>query len=317
MKSQQIQDQINQIDTQIKIASSQEQVDRLNDQKAGLEARLAVALADESGAVERTQAQAAAVESIVLPLDFNELFDNTAANDTIIEIVREFRTKDYADHNAELAQVNADWTDRVKTVEAQKDDLQTSLENATRQVLEKIAERDEFSQRCKQAELDKQDAESKRDNATNELKDANAEIYRLNQLIALPAPEPKTVEISTNDRLADLAVKAKQSAADSAARAVARWNEANPTLAVPDLEIPKSLPQVTAEPAAGATPQVPTAAVGLDGNGDTAQVVGAETQDAVTDPIPLDQQLAALQQSHDALTARVIALESVSGRVAA
>lgn len=273
-KSTQIQDQINAIDAQIQ--------------------------------AERTQAQTKAVNAIQLPLDYNDLFVNSAANDTIIEIVREFQTKAYADHNAEIEAVYADWKTNVNELKADIFDLQTRLEQEALKAHYDAKEITGWEQRYAQLLLDKQDAESKRDNAANELANANAEIYRLTQLIATPAPEPKAVEISTNDRLTELAAKAKQSAADNAARAVARWNESNPTFTVPALDIP-SLPQVAEEPAAAETPQteVPTAVPSVDGNGDSAQVVGAEAETTVT------------RAEHEALKARVTALESGSAKAAA
>lgn len=310
MTSAKIQDQINEIETKIQQGATADQVDQMNGQLADLKVQLATAKAEEDAQAERTQAQTEAVNAIVLPLDFNELFDNTAANDTIIEVVREFQAQAYADHNTEIAQVNADWQSKIKAVTdntaAQLSDLQKRLDSELLQAQEDAKDFASLEQQFAQIYNEKKDAEQKRDAAAQEIIRLNSHIDDLQQQLA-NAPAPKAaIEIGSTDRLNELAARAKESNAEKAARGLARWNEAHAEIPIAPLDIP-TLPQIAEEPAAATTPQeIPTATPDMAGNTDTAEVVGAETEATIV-----------TREEHEALKARVTALESVSGRVAA
>lgn len=94
-----------------------------------------------------------------------------------------------------------------------------------------------------------------------------------------------------------------------------------------DIEASKNIPElqtIPEEPAAATTPQeIPTAVVGVDGNTDTAEVVGAETKDVVSDTNNTDMRDADLYRKpvtraeHEALEARVTALESGNAKASA
>jgi hypothetical protein len=244
--------------------------------------------AAEAVQAEREQAQLEKVDSITLPVDFNDLFDNTAANDMVIEVVKTLRLQDYTDHNAEVAKINTDWKTKMQAISeaftAQLSDLQKRLDAELLQGQEDAKELNDLEQQVSQLSHEKRDAEQKRDNAANELSVATQEIARLNshiddlqqQLANAPAPK-SAIEIGSSNRLAELVVKAKESAAAAAARGLARWNSTHTDLAVTPLELP-TLPQIIEEPAVVATPQVQTAAVGLDGHADTTQVVETVTR---------------------------------------
>lgn len=288
-----IQQEINEIDTLIQQGASDVQLNVWEMKKVDLKKELAAAQAAEASQAEREQAQTEKVDSIVLPLDFNELFDNTAANDMVIEVVKSFQNQAYADHNAEIAQINADWQEKIRA--ASERELQLQRQN------------EEMQKNLTQSNLDKQDAESKRDAAAKQLDEANAEIERLNghvsdlqqQLANAPAPKV-AIEIGSTERLTELAAKAKESTADSAARALARWNSTHEALAVPALDIP-ALPQVKDPTEVQTNTQdLPTtdstATEGATGNAAVDEVV-EQTEQPVT------------RAEHEDLKARVAALE--------
>jgi len=258
--------------------------------------------ATQQAQTDREQAQTEKVESVVLPLDLNKLYDNTTINDIVIEIIQTFQKQAYTDHNAEVAKINADWTSKLQTqtdnAANQLTQLQARLDSELLQGQEDAKAFADLEQSYAQCLNDRKDAESKRDAAAQEIIRLNSHIDDLQQQLA-NAPAPKAaIEIGSSDRLAELVVKAKESTAAAAARGLARWNTAQPDHAVPALDIP-SLPQITEEPAAVSTPQeIPTAIPSVDGHTDTAQVVGTSAEATVT------------RAEHEALKARVATIEA-------
>jgi regulator of replication initiation timing len=270
-KSAEIQNLINaknaEIDAEAQKAESTDhgKIIQLRNEISILEMQLSDAKAEEAQQSERVQAQTEKVESITLPLDFNDLLDNPLANEMVIEVVKQFQLQAYEEHNVEVVRINADWNskfddmknlcqsnyaDLLKTHEESQDELMAEVDaNYTLNV-----ENESLSHKLKQALTDQKDAESKRDNAVNELEQAKAEIDRLNnhvfelqqQIASAPAPRA-AIDITPNDRLNNLAKQAKESIVEKANRGLARWN-------LPAIEVP-SMPE--AQPLA--MPEIPAA----------------------------------------------------------
>lgn len=198
---------------------------------------------------QRVQKQEEQVQSIKLPFDFNDIFDNKNANEMIKELIQQFQRQANADHNAELEQVHNDNREKLRAAEErevqlqrQNTELNHQLENESSQLAMVITDRDQARKELHQVTLELEDANSKRDAAVRELEDAKREIERLNGHIddlrkdaAVGARNGyKVTDIAANDKLAQLV---KESAAEKAARGLARWNANNPDLAVPTLGV--------------------------------------------------------------------------------
>lgn len=299
MTSQQIQDQINGLEAQVQAGAPQGQIDRMNDQLTVLRRELVTAQENEAHQAEREQEQAEKVGAITLPYDFNELFDNTAANEMVIEVVKEFQTQAYADHNSEIAQLTAEWQEKLRNAATNSGNIVAQLQNQIASHQTQIS----------QLTLEKADAEQKRDNVANELAQANAEIARLNSHIAdlqqtiANAPAPKTaIEIGSSERLNELVNKAKESNAEKAARGLARWNATHPEIPI---DIP-TLNQVPEEPTQDAF-RIPSESTQNepmvhDGEGDT-QAEGSEDAEAVIPSTEIT--LESLHQRLSAVEARL------------
>lgn len=259
----------------------------------------------------REQAQTEKVESITLPYDYNDILDNPLANETIIEVVKSFQRQAYDEHNTEVARINAEWNEKVKAINTAADeysallkqefaDLQQRLDAENEQAQKDAKELNELTQQVSQLTLEKQDLESKHKAAATALDEANQEIERLKQ------PKQPSLDISTTDKLADLAARAKESTIEKANRGLARWN-------LPALELP-NLPQVdqVTTPEIPATQEVHTFQENSDPNaeGDTSttgnesmeQVVGKATEET---PLTLESLHERLKIVEDRLSTTV------------
>lgn len=224
---------------------SVENKDRMEQEIVILEAELVTILAEK----QRTSEQEEAVESIVLPYDFNALFSEegheiTNANKVIIEVVKDFERQANARHNAEIAKLNAEHkeelkaaTDRGIELKRQIEILQANLEGECLQAEKDAVEYTQLMQRMTQLENEKADAIAKRDAAARELDIANEEISQhkihiddLRQQLA-NAPAPKAaIDIGATDRLAQLV---KESNEAKALRGVSRWANMLPEIVTP------------------------------------------------------------------------------------
>lgn len=303
---------------------SQAQIDVWNSQLADFNVQKTSRMAELQDIANREQAQTEAVNSIELPMDFNELFDNSQANDVIIEVVKEFQTKAYADHNAEVAKINADWTNKLQartdTAANQLTQLQARLDSELLQAQEDAKAFADLEQSYVQCLNDRKDAESKRDAAAAEIIRLNSHIDDL-QLQLANAPAPKAaIEIGSSDRLAELAAKAKESNADKMARALARWNTDHADQAI---EIPKELPLISEEPAPlevpAATPddfrqasETEESSNVVQSGTDAAQQTSGENAEPT-----VKAESAVTRAEFDAAIARITALESGNGQIAA
>lgn len=239
-KSAALQQQINSLDLAIQQGASDAQLNLWEMQRKELNDQLTAALADEAQHQERVQAQTDAVESIQLPYDYNDLFGHPDANDNIIAVVKQFQLQAYADHNAEVARIKEDHKNNVDTLYARhtevteqfindKNDLQRRLDMENEQAKKDAIELMELNQQVAQLGLEKQDAELKRDNAIRQLENVQvivAENEALKEQIEALKQElmaKKAISVDSNDKLAELANKAKESTIAKANRGLARW----------------------------------------------------------------------------------------------
>lgn len=189
---------------------------------------------------DRVQAQTDAVDSIQLPYDYNDLFGHPDANDNIIAVVKQFQLQAYADHNAEVARIKEDHKNNVDALYARhtkvteqfindKNDLQSQLDMENEQAKKDAIELTELTQQVAQLGLEKQDAEQKRDNAIQQLENVQVivtENEALKEQIEALKQElmaKKAISVDSNDKLAELANKAKESTIAKANRGLARW----------------------------------------------------------------------------------------------
>jgi hypothetical protein len=187
---------------------------------------------------QRTQEQESKVQGFQLPYDYNDLFENSTANETIMELVQQALRQAHADHNAEIGKIHEDYRAQLKAADDKHADLQAQHDHL-------YTAHSQLQAEHAQTKLDMHDALTKRDAAVRELYESKQEIERLNGHIddlrkdaAVGARNAMNVtDINVNDRLAELAKKAKESSAEKAARALERWNTAQPDLAVPELEV--------------------------------------------------------------------------------
>lgn len=199
---------------------------------------------------QRVQAQEEKVQSLTLPYDFDAIFDDPRANEMITELIQSFQRQAYADHNAEVEQISTTYRDQLRSAEdrevqikRQNAEIQKQLEEDSAKLAFSMQTNGELIKQRDQISAEKAEFEQKLANATAELDDANREIERLNSHIddlrkdaAVGAKNGyKVQDISTSSRLDELV---KESAAAKAARALERWNQSNPELAAPKLEVP-------------------------------------------------------------------------------
>jgi hypothetical protein len=265
----------------------------------------------------RQQAQEEKVAAVTLPYDFSETFDDPRANEIITELIQQYQRQAYEEHNAEITELvgkNKDElraaADRESQLQRQNSEIQNALEAERQQAKRDAQEFTGLEHHIAQLQLEKQHAESKRDAAVRELDEAKTEINQLKgwnydlQEKLNNAPAPKAaIDISGSDKLSQLV---KESNEAKAARGLQRWATMLPEVVAPPVlpslennnstippELPPELPNVGTD----FRPQeVPSTAVGLDGNTATAEVVG-----------PAESQVT--RAEHDALAARVTIIE--------
>jgi chromosome segregation ATPase len=233
---------------------------------AGLEQKKAVLIMkmDDAKAQEeqqaaqqvRIQAQEEKVESITLPYNFDDIFDNKNANEMIIELVKEFQRKAYEDHNDDVDRINSGWKIKLDEITSEWSTTKTQLqeeigklhqENKTLQ-----GNLEDTESALEQANFLGKDAESKRDAAVKQLEEAQSEIAQLkswnDDLRAQAAQGVRkaidVIDISPSEKLAAMV---KESAAEKANRALARWAdviEVQPVVVAPPIapEVPTFQP---------------------------------------------------------------------------
>jgi len=225
--------------------SSGEELERLQQREAELNEQIRQM---EQG--ERERAQEAELQEIVLPHDFNKVFDDHRANEIIIEVIRDFQRQANAKHNEDIAAIRAGYEDQLRAAadrelqlqrqnrELQEDYDMCAKENAeqNRDIIGLLAERNE--------------ARTNRDNAARQLDEANQEIGRLKEHIEdlriqlANAPAPKAaIEIEGTSKLDELVAQvktSKESLADKVNRGLARYGI--PPIEVPTLPVTQESP---------------------------------------------------------------------------
>lgn len=196
------------------------------------------AIMDELAAMEEAEKQQQEraeeiekkVAAIELPYDFNELYDNSTANDTIIEIVQQFKRQDLEEHNEDIEKLHQLYREQLRAagereiqLQRQNDELQTKQTETSDLLNEALAKNAQLTN-------DKLDAEQKRDNAVMQMEQYEAENKRLNSHIddllkeqAVGAREAyKVIESNhTLDQLIQRANEEKQARIKSAAELAA------------------------------------------------------------------------------------------------
>lgn len=234
-KIQQISEEIVRLEDQRDQGVSDESKDRINAQIKGLvDERTALEAADQESEIEEK------VASIVLPYDFNDLYENSTANATIIEIVQQFKRQDLVEHNAEiqsLIQLHKDEVrasnDREMQLQRQNKTLQNDLADAQEKNSELRTVINDQDKTISELQDELQDVRQSRDNAALQIEEQKLEIERLNSHVddlvkeqAVGAREAHKV-IETNQTLNQLIEKAnaeKQAKIKSAAELVLENN---------------------------------------------------------------------------------------------
>jgi hypothetical protein len=339
-KSAEIQDQINaknaEIDAEAQKAESTDhgKIIQLRNEISILEMQLSDAKAEEAQQIERVQAQTEKVESITLPLDFNDLLDNPLANEMIIEVVKQFQLQAYDEHNAEVVRIHADWQSKLSAANQIESDQKARIielqaefesEKGARIMFENAASfekdrADQLEHDLHMANLDKDQALMYRDNAVAQLGERQDVINSQAETILGLQQElsaKKALTVNGNDKLAELASKAKESTIEKANRGLARWNL--PAIEVPSMPSAESLetpaiPEITALPEVHPTDEVQTAASEgnstVEGNTAIPQSLGERT--AAEETLTLESlkaEIDALKTAHDTTVVRVDNIE--------
>lgn len=185
----------------------------------------------EEAEQQRIQVQESKVESITLPYDFSEIFEDPRANEMIVELIKEYQRAAYAEHNAELNEMATGHrdelraaTDRELQLKRQNDELQQEnqlISSDREQTKERLQQ---FSDKLAEVARDLGDALSKRDAAVREkegiellVAEKQAQIDTLRDEIAIGAVAAINVtNISPTDRLAQLVQDSKNAKVKSA-----------------------------------------------------------------------------------------------------
>lgn len=215
---------------------------------------------------ERVQAQEEKISSITLPYDFNEVFGDPRANDIVTELIQQFQREAYAEHNEEIAKLNAETKEKLRAAEEREIEYKyqnDQLQHDNRIQLDQIAVLQETLEEEKRANTEAlnllnetkirmNEIETNRGNAARELEQAQAEIKRLNENLDLMQKEKalgareayKVHDVGTSDKLSTLV---QQSLADKAKSAYDRFLERNKDVAQ-ELDLkPIVLPEVQPE----------------------------------------------------------------------
>jgi hypothetical protein len=244
---------------------------------AGLEQKKAVLimkmddakLQEEQQAAQqvRIQAQEEKVESITLPYDFDDIFENKSANEMIIEVVKEFQRKAYEDHNAEIQTLTAGHKEREANLKVQLDQSYQIVANGKAEYTElhetyisELSDRDDkISELTRELDSIKDshfklsgtalDTESKRDAAVKQLEEAQAEIAQLkswNEDLRTQAAigVRKAIDVIDISPSEKLALMVKETNEQKANRGLARWAEMMPEVVAPPIapEVPTFQP---------------------------------------------------------------------------
>lgn len=215
---------------------------------AGLEQKKAVLIMkmDDAKAQEeqqaaqqvRIQAQEEKVESITLPFDFDDIFENAKANEMIIELVKEYKRKDYEEHNAEIQTLTNAFKEgqqarqeRELEMKRQIDELQSKWET------EKEANNEAITM-LNETKLRLNEIETNRANAVRQLEEAQAEIAQLkswNDDLRAQAAHGvrKAIDIIDISPSEKLALMVKETNEQKANRGLARWAEIMPEVVAP------------------------------------------------------------------------------------
>jgi hypothetical protein len=173
----------------------------------------------------KAQEQEEKVQAIKLPYDFNELYGDTTANDSIVEIVQIFLREANAENNAEVLKLTEEHREEIRAaiereiqLKRQNDELQQKFEAAQQEILR-------VSQENQQLTLERDDALAKRDAAVNEkegielmLKEKQEHIEKLRDEMAIGASRAiNVINVNPSDRLAALVEQSKSAKIKSAA----------------------------------------------------------------------------------------------------
>lgn len=240
----------------------------------------------------RFQEQEEKVQSLTLPYDFNKLYDDTTANETIIEVVQLFMREANTEHNNEVQglidahreEMRAA-SDRELQLKRQNVELQSIIENGSAENKELIRQNGDYRDHIAQITLERDDALSKRDAAVREkegiellLTEKDAHIQTLRDEMAIGASRAINVtEVKASDRLAALVEQSKSAKIKSSIELALERTE--PIRGKIDVVAPpKALEDATFPTQAGNT-----ANIGLD----NVQVSGVPANDQeVTFPLP-------------------------------
>jgi len=257
-------------------------------------------------AQERVQAQEAEIELITLPYDYNDILGNPIANETIVELLQQSKRQSHEDRNELVDEMNEifkkrldeltnEWATTKTKLQTLNSELQNDLESerSAKLMFERLAKSekdraDQYQHDLYQLGLEKQDAESKRNNAVEQLETYLTENIELKaQILALQqeVSAKKAVTVSGNEKLSELAAKAKESTAAAAQRGIDRWNKQHgwdiPTIVLPELD-PVSEEVAVADTPFFAEEEVRTAAFGL---AETALPLSGEESEVNNAPV--------------------------------
>jgi peptidyl-tRNA hydrolase len=310
-KSAELQYQISEIDRKIQEGVNLSARNQLEADRNKLNDQLQAALAEEENQQVRVQAQEEAVESITLPLDFNELLESTLANEMIIEVVKQFQRQAYEEHNAEVGRINAEWQNKIQEAIVIELDQKSRIIELQNELSLSGEEYDNLNNVLGQALIEKGDAEQKRDNAMRELTESNenfettkelnhalaqnnADLQEQIEALKQELTAKKALTVNGSDKLSELANKAKESTIAKANRGLERWNEQYgldiPVLAIPDLEPVTELEAPAMEPPFQPEEEVRATAFGLADqslslSGEESEVITLESLKAEVDAI--------------------------------
>lgn len=201
-------------------------IEQLNKAKEDMEKE------QEAAQQVRIQEQEEKVATLTLPYDFNELYGDSTANDSIIEVVQIFIRKDNEEHNAEVEELvsrhredKTAWSEREIQLQRQLSELQKINNDNNAQAILDAEEFTRLEQQIAQLKTEKADAESKRDAAVAKaeglellLTEKEAHIQTLRDENAIGASRTVNITaIEASDRLAALVEKSKNAKIKSAA----------------------------------------------------------------------------------------------------
>lgn len=174
----------------------------------------------ESEKADRAQQIEEKVASIELPYDFNDLYETSTANATIIEIVQQFKRQDLVEHNAEIEKLTQlhkeQMSEQMRAANDRESQLQRQNKELQNDLQENVAAQKATEEENASLKLQLKEANFTKDNAATQLEEANAEIARLKSHIddlvkeqAVGAREAHKV-IETNQTLNELIAKTNE-----------------------------------------------------------------------------------------------------------